>query len=173
MKRDAQLNDMSFQERVLQVIPPEKGYVSGTYRYMNYQVQAGDYIAGRVAFLKGSEGGNVTFSLFLIEGNTYHLLWSTPLSYQEGSVGFNVPLSDYEGWKPSICLNVESSGQSWQEKAVWQDVRILGGPRIIAQAQKIVTLSNYESSIFDDWDTRKTSSLDSGSESGAYKWLRA
>jgi PKD repeat protein len=171
-KNDLQLNDMTVSSRVLIVSPPENGYVSGTYRHMNYMVQPGDRLIGRVGYFKGSEAGNVTFSLFLIDGNTYHHLWSRSLSYQDGSVGFDVPLGNYAGWWPAICLKVDSNGPSLQDKVVWQDVKIVGSLQRTALVSGSIAQRDFASSIFDNWNpsgTLRTSSSDIGSS--AVDWL--
>jgi PKD repeat protein len=172
-ENDLSLNDMTVPPRVLQVIPPENGYISGTYRHMNYIVQSGDRLIGRAGFVNGSEAGNAIFSLFLIQGNANRHLWGRSLSYGDSTVAFDIPLGDYAGWQPAICLKVDSNGPSVQDKAVWQDVRIIGSPQRTNLGLKSTAPNALVSSIFDDWDTGSklsTSSSDIESSS-AVDWL--
>jgi PKD repeat protein len=173
-KNDLQLNDMTVPAKVLQVGPPDNGYVSGTYRHMNYMVQPYDRLIGKVGFFKGSEAGNVTFNLFLIEGNVYHLLWSRSLSYQDGTANFDVPLGNYAGWQPAICLRVDCNHQSIQNRAIWQDVKIIGSSQRNSQASQSISPKDFASSIFEDWNPdRKLSKSGSETESSAVAWLNS
>lgn len=170
-KNDLQLNDKTVIARALQVVPPENGYVSGIYRHMNYVIQRSDRLIGRVGFMNGSEAGNVTFSLFLIEGNVYHHLWSRSLSYEGGSVGFDIPLGSYVDWQPAICLKVDSNGESLQDNAVWQDVKIIGMQRPHSASENRAQ-NDFAASIFDNIESNDKWSGSSGYlESSAADWL--
>jgi len=120
------LGDMSVADKAIQVRPPENGYITGTYRYMNYIVQEDDYLRGRIGFANGSYAGNAIFSIHLIEGNIDRLLFQRTLSYSEGTIPIDIPLRDYAGWQPVIILRVDSNGPSLQDACVWRDVKITG-----------------------------------------------
>ena len=167
-KYNCLLNDMSVAARVLQVTPSENGYTTGTYRYMNYVVDPSDHLVGRVGFTNDAYAGNVTFSINLIEGNVNHLLWQRPLAYNEGMLVFDIPMSYYAGWRPAISLRVDSNGPSLQDKAVWQDVKIIGSSqRPVLTTTKPASNSPVTSDV-QDWNP--SGNLDTSSSSNV-DWL--
>jgi hypothetical protein len=162
------LNDMSVAARVLQVVPSENGYTTGTYRYMNYIVDPSDHLVGRAGFTNDAYTGNVTFSINLIEGNVNHLLWQRSLAYNGGMLVFDIPLRNYAGWQPAISLRVDSNGPSIQDKAVWQDVKIIGNlQRAVLTTTKPASNGPITSDVL-DWNP--SGNLDTSSSSNV-DWL--
>ncbi len=171
-KDNCLLSDMSIADRVILVRPPEHGYITGTYRYMNYVVQDGDHLAGRIGFARGAKNGNATFGIYLIDDKIERLLFQRTLSYSEGPFSFDIPMGDFVGSQPAISLAVNSDGSSGQDVCIWQDVKITGStnrPALKAESKK----ADYESMashIFDSWKPGKMS--DDEPEGSNVDWLR-
>ena len=170
-KNNWPLNDLTIAKRVLQVRPPENGYIMGTYRYMNYIVDANDIISGRIGFVNGVHAGNAIFSIHLIEGNIDRTIFQRTLSYNDGPLSFNIPLRPYAGWQPDISLRVDSNGPSQQGAAVWQDVVITGSTNrpVAIVAGKNSASDNTISPDSNDWNP-SGSTFDQPSESNV-DWL--
>jgi len=172
------LSDMRVADRVLQVRPPENGYITGTYRYMDYTVHEDDRLSGGIGFANGSYATNATFSVYLIEGNVDRLLFQKTLLYNEGTIFFDEPLKDYAGWQPAIILKVDSNGPSYHDTAAWLDVKITGSsqrPAMQRPAMKVggMTIADegtIPESIFDNWNPGRTLDQPEGSN---VDWLRS
>ncbi len=123
-----ELEDGQISGKILLTYPrrEDNGYVAGL--YPAYQVQPGNHLKARLAFITNTDGncgaGNVTFLVGYLDNGTLKPLgeWNKTCTGQQ--LPIDIDLSNLVGKSVQFAIGVRANGPAVDDWAIWNSLRI-------------------------------------------------